>query len=75
MLFQLFTCKSLTKNGIFCGNMLVGSIPTESKKLVDIFFPEFISKNLVLLDQVENHITKTSFQTENNTFMSAFKKL
>ena len=64
MLFQLSTCKSLTINGTFCGNMLVGSIPTESIRIVDIFFPVFISKNLALLDQVKNHITKTSFQTE-----------
>ena len=65
MLFQLSTCKSLKINGIFCGNMLEGSITTESQKLEDIFFfPEFISKNLALVDQVENHIAKNSFQTE-----------
>ena len=57
MLFQLSTCKPLTKKGTYSGNMLVGSIQPESQKLVDIFFPEFISKNLALVDHVENHIT------------------
>ena len=54
--------------------MLVGSIPTESQKLVDIFFPEFISKNLALLDQVESNITKTSFQTEKNLHLCQHSK-
>ena len=62
------------KNGMFCGNMLVGSIPTESQKLVDIFFPEFISKNLALLDQVESNITKTSFQTEKKLHLCQHSK-
>ena len=55
--------------------MLVGSIPSESQTLVDIFFPKFISKNLVLLDQVESNITKTSFQTKKKNIYVSIQKL
>ena len=52
MFFQLPSCKHLQKNGLFCSNNS-SSISTENQKLIDLFFPEFPSRNIAMVNNME----------------------
>ena len=65
MFLQLPTCKSLTKNGLFCG-YTAKSISSEKQKLVDIFFPEFLSNCLAVKNNMESHKTFSAFSGNSN---------